>query len=50
MAQRVPVRVEFSMTIIVMPLVVLVVMVVLTSGIQIFRVAQSNPVEHLKSE
>ncbi len=45
-----PVKVSISFTTIVIPLLVLVVLIVLTSGIQIVRAANSNPVKYLKSE
>jgi len=45
-----PAKIEFTPLLIFIPLIVVTVMVVLVSGIQTIRAAESNPVDHLKNE
>jgi len=45
-----PVRIDVSALVVLVPLMLTIVMVILTSGIQTVKAANTNPVDHLKNE
>jgi putative ABC transport system permease protein len=45
-----PARIEFSFLFLMIPMLVVLVMVGITSGLQIMKTTQTNPVNHLKEE